>query len=177
VEGASGGISGESGLAESVVLWYSVSTFDQFISASPAVWPAAPIAVRGAFEHLRALQARLAPSCPRAHCPVKAPDVTGCCGISCSEHFLWCNWRWFDAPTTQWDGGNRQVPPGKPPRRRTDSLLCCIAFSWLRRRAPLAIRCLCCCLRYLRRRWPYRRRLSPRPAPPLASRNECPACP
>ena len=26
-----------------------------------------------------------------------------------------------DAPTTQWDGGNRQVPPGKPPRRRTDS--------------------------------------------------------
>jgi hypothetical protein len=25
------------------------------------------------------------------------------------------------ASTTQWAGGNRQAPPGKPPRRRTDS--------------------------------------------------------
>ena len=36
-----------------------------------------------------------------------------------------------DAPTTQWDGGNRQVPPVKPPRRRTVTARD-ITFSWLR---------------------------------------------
>jgi hypothetical protein len=49
--------------------------------------PAAPIAVRGVFGRLRALQARPAPFFPQAHCPAEAPDVTGCRGISCSGHF------------------------------------------------------------------------------------------
>jgi hypothetical protein len=55
--------------------------------APPAVFPAAPIAVRGVFSPLRALQARPVPAWPQAHRPVEAPDVTGCRWISCSEHF------------------------------------------------------------------------------------------
>jgi hypothetical protein len=59
----------------------------QALPPRQSVWPAAPIAVRGVFSPLRALQARPAPAWPQAHRPVGAPDVTSCRGISCSEHF------------------------------------------------------------------------------------------
>jgi hypothetical protein len=49
---------------------------------------------------------------------------TGCDGLSWdlvfrALHGATCGG--LGAPTTQWDGANRQAPPDKPPRRRTDS--------------------------------------------------------
>jgi hypothetical protein len=51
---------------------------------------------------------------------------TGCNGLSWNLVFWALPGATGGGPgafTTQWDGGNRQTPPGRPPRRRTDSLL------------------------------------------------------
>jgi hypothetical protein len=91
--------------------------------APAAVWPAGPIAVRGVFGRLHALQARPAPAWPQTHCPAEAPDVTGCRGISCSGHVPGQLGVVRVSPPSSGVGAtvSRQALPGKPPRRRTDS--------------------------------------------------------
>jgi hypothetical protein len=51
------------------------------------------------------------------------------------------------APTTQWDGGNRQAPTGKPPRHRTDSplqRLFSVETSWSTRRGSCSTKISAC---------------------------------